>query len=64
MHAIGLTSIDALGSITADLPQTGTPLLSFLPQPLELAALGVSEAGGAGEPQLYEILVEEVFVEA
>ena len=34
----------------AGTPQTGTLGFGFLAQPLELAAVGVGEGGGAGEP--------------
>ena len=46
----------------AGAPQAGAPFLRILPQPLELAAAGVGEGGGAGEPQFDEVLVEEVLV--
>jgi hypothetical protein len=46
----------------AGTPQTGPLGFGFLPQPLELAAIGVGEGGGAGESQFDEVLVEEVLV--
>ncbi len=46
----------------AGAPQAGASLLGLLPQPLELAAAGVGEGGGAGEPQFDEVLVEGVLV--
>ena len=44
----------------AGAPQPGAALLCLLPQPLELAAAGVGEGGGAGDLQFDEVLVEEI----
>jgi hypothetical protein len=46
----------------AGAPQAGASLLGLLSQPLELAAEGVGEGGGAGESQFDEVFVEEVLV--
>lgn len=50
------------GDIGARPPEPYLPGLGLLPQPLEIAAVGVGEGGGAGETQGDEVLVEEVFV--
>ena len=54
-----LTKNVCLGAST---PEPCAPGLGLLSEPLELAAAGVGEGGGAGEPQLDEIRVEEVLV--
>jgi hypothetical protein len=48
--------------IGAGAPQSFAPLLCLFPGSLELAPVGVGEGRGAGETELYEVLVEEALV--
>ena len=45
-------------------PQSRSSLFRLFPGPLELAAIGVSEGRCACKTKLYEVLVEEVFVDS